>query len=132
MLFDADGLCYADSSGTRLAGDLFAVGSGSAYAYSVLDAGYRTDLSVREAADLAAQTPEVVGLALLLGVAQLLGHGRQARLHGDERPVLVGAGRELLDTPRDLEVLDLGGTRAMHATSLQRGCSARARAEHPR
>ena len=53
MLFDADGLCYADSSGTRLAGDLFAVGSGSAYAYSVLDAGYRTDLSVCEAADLA-------------------------------------------------------------------------------
>ena len=32
---------------------LLAVGSGSAYAYSVLDAGYRTDLSVPEAADLA-------------------------------------------------------------------------------
>ncbi|KAJ3398530.1 Proteasome subunit beta type-8, partial [Chytridiales sp. JEL 0842] len=32
--------------------DLFSVGSGSTYAYGVLDAGYRADLSVAEAIDL--------------------------------------------------------------------------------
>ncbi|KNC70381.1 hypothetical protein SARC_17093, partial [Sphaeroforma arctica JP610] len=31
------GLYYVDSDGTRLGGDLFSVGSGSTYAYGVLD-----------------------------------------------------------------------------------------------
>ena len=53
MMFDGATLTYADNSGACLAGHLFAVGSGSPYAYSVLDAGYRADLSVDEAADLA-------------------------------------------------------------------------------
>jgi 20S proteasome subunit beta 5 len=53
MMFDDATLTYADNSGACLAGHLFAVGSGSPYAYSVLDAGYRADLSVEEAADLA-------------------------------------------------------------------------------
>lgn len=42
-----------DSDGTRLTNNLFSVGSGSTYAYGVLDAGYRWDLSVAEAKDLA-------------------------------------------------------------------------------
>ncbi len=44
---------YVDSDGQRLKGNLFSVGSGSTYAYGVLDAGYKFDLPVDEAIDLA-------------------------------------------------------------------------------
>ncbi len=47
------GLYYVDSDGQRLKGDLFSVGSGSTYAYGVLDAGYHYELQVDEAIDLA-------------------------------------------------------------------------------
>ncbi|KAI4343629.1 hypothetical protein L6164_010957 [Bauhinia variegata] len=47
------GLYYVDSEGGRLKGTRFSVGSGSPYAYGVLDSGYRHDLSVEEAAELA-------------------------------------------------------------------------------
>lgn len=43
---------YVDSDGTRLKGDKFSVGSGGTYAYGVMDAGYRFDLSVEEAIEL--------------------------------------------------------------------------------
>lgn len=43
---------YVDSDGTRLTNHLFSVGSGSTYAYGILDAGYKHDLSVAEAIDL--------------------------------------------------------------------------------
>lgn len=46
------GLFYVDSDGQRIKADLFSVGSGSTYAYGVLDAGFRFDLSVEEAIDL--------------------------------------------------------------------------------
>lgn len=46
------GLFYVDSDGTRLANDMFSVGSGSTYAYGVMDQGYRYDLSVDEAREL--------------------------------------------------------------------------------
>eukprot|EP01059_Diplonema_ambulator_P000392 TRINITY_DN1032_c0_g2_i1.p1 TRINITY_DN1032_c0_g2~~TRINITY_DN1032_c0_g2_i1.p1 ORF type:complete len:279 (+),score=68.45 TRINITY_DN1032_c0_g2_i1:63-899(+) len=42
-------LYMMDDSGTRLKGNLFSVGSGSIYAYGVLDADYRADLSDEEA-----------------------------------------------------------------------------------
>ncbi len=45
-------LFYVDSDGTRLRGDMFSVGSGSTYAYGVLDTGFRWDLSAQEAHDL--------------------------------------------------------------------------------
>ncbi|KAJ3207926.1 Proteasome subunit beta type-8, partial [Dinochytrium kinnereticum] len=45
-------LYYVDSDGQRLKNHLFSVGSGSTYAYGVLDAGYRPDLTVAEAIDL--------------------------------------------------------------------------------
>jgi 20S proteasome subunit beta 5 len=45
-------LYYVDNDGTRLKGNLFSVGSGSTYAYGVLDNYYRQDLSVEEAIDL--------------------------------------------------------------------------------
>ncbi|KDQ18004.1 hypothetical protein BOTBODRAFT_104582 [Botryobasidium botryosum FD-172 SS1] len=45
-------LFYVDSDGQRLKGDLFSVGSGSTFAYGVLDAGYRWDLSEEEAQEL--------------------------------------------------------------------------------
>ena len=41
-----------DSDGQRLKGDLFSVGSGSTFAYGVLDQGYHYDLSDEEAQDL--------------------------------------------------------------------------------
>jgi 20S proteasome subunit beta 5 len=46
-------LYYVDSDGQRLKSDLFSVGSGSTFAYGVLDAGYHFDLSVADAIDLA-------------------------------------------------------------------------------
>ena len=46
------GLYYVDSDGTRLTNNLFSVGSGSMYAYGVLDSGYKWDLGAEEAYDL--------------------------------------------------------------------------------
>uniref|UniRef100_A0A3B3T289 Proteasome subunit beta type-5 n=1 Tax=Paramormyrops kingsleyae TaxID=1676925 RepID=A0A3B3T289_9TELE len=46
------GLYYVDSEGNRVGGDLFAVGSGSMYAYGVVDSGLRPELSVEEACEL--------------------------------------------------------------------------------
>jgi len=45
-------LFYVDNDGTRLRGQRFSVGSGSTYAYGVLDSGYRWDMSVEEACEL--------------------------------------------------------------------------------
>lgn len=45
-------LYYVDNDGTRLKGNMFSVGSGSTYAYGVLDSYYRKDLTVEEAIDL--------------------------------------------------------------------------------
>jgi len=45
-------LYYVDNDGTRLHGKMFSVGSGSTYAYGVLDTYYREDLTVEEAIDL--------------------------------------------------------------------------------
>ncbi|AES72343.1 putative proteasome endopeptidase complex [Medicago truncatula] len=47
------GLYYVDSEGGRLKGNRFSVGSGSPYAYGVLDSGYKYDMSVEEASELA-------------------------------------------------------------------------------
>ncbi|XP_034039213.1 proteasome subunit beta type-5 [Thalassophryne amazonica] len=46
------GLYYVDSEGNRVCGDLFAVGSGSMYAYGVLDSGLKHEMSVEEAVEL--------------------------------------------------------------------------------
>ena len=43
---------YVDSDGTRLKGDLFSVGSGSTFAYGVLDQGYKWDLTDAESQEL--------------------------------------------------------------------------------
>jgi len=43
---------YVDSDGTRLKGERFSVGSGSTYAYGVLDSNHRFDLTVEEACEL--------------------------------------------------------------------------------
>ena len=46
------GLYYVDTDGTRLTHHIFSVGSGSTYAYGVLDSAYRYDMSVEEAREL--------------------------------------------------------------------------------
>lgn len=46
-------LYYVDDQGTRIKHDVFSVGSGSIYAYGVLDAGYNYNLSNQDATDLA-------------------------------------------------------------------------------
>lgn len=45
-------LFYVDSDGSRLKGDIFSVGSGSTFAYGVLDSGYDFDLSEKDALEL--------------------------------------------------------------------------------
>lgn len=54
LLLDSQGpaLFYVDSDGTRLKGDLFSVGSGSTFAYGVLDQGYSYDMSDEDAQEL--------------------------------------------------------------------------------
>ncbi|MFT7811310.1 proteasome subunit beta type-8-like [Arapaima gigas] len=47
------GLYYVDDNGLRISGNMFSTGSGNAYAYGVIDSGYRFDLTVPEAYDLA-------------------------------------------------------------------------------
>ncbi|RKP24089.1 LMP7-like protein [Syncephalis pseudoplumigaleata] len=46
------GLFYVDSDGTRLKGSIFSVGSGSTFAYGVMDSGYDYDMSVADAIEL--------------------------------------------------------------------------------
>eukprot|EP00088_Acartia_fossae_P000974 TRINITY_DN1035_c0_g1_i3.p1 TRINITY_DN1035_c0_g1~~TRINITY_DN1035_c0_g1_i3.p1 ORF type:complete len:161 (+),score=57.19 TRINITY_DN1035_c0_g1_i3:2-484(+) len=46
------GLYYVDSDGERTKGQVFSVGSGSIFAYGVLDQGYKYDLEDEEAYDL--------------------------------------------------------------------------------
>merc|ERR1711935_1085870 len=45
-------LYYCDSDGTRLHGNVFSVGSGSTFAYGVLDNGYKWDMTDEEAQEL--------------------------------------------------------------------------------
>merc|ERR1712151_1332827 len=45
-------LYYVDDQGDRFEGQRFSVGSGSTYAYGVLDTGYNYDLSVDDACEL--------------------------------------------------------------------------------
>ncbi|KAM8961127.1 proteasome subunit beta type-5 [Pelodytes ibericus] len=47
------GLYYVDSEGNRVSGSVFSVGSGSMYAYGVLDRGYSYDMEAEEAQELA-------------------------------------------------------------------------------
>nr|XP_046247927.1 proteasome subunit beta type-11b [Scatophagus argus] len=51
--FSGPSLCYVCSDGTRLQGTLFSVGSGSPYAYSILDQGVQWGLTVDEATSIA-------------------------------------------------------------------------------
>merc|ERR1719495_440240 len=46
------GLYYVDDGGQRLEGSLFSVGSGSLFAYGVLDEGYSYDLDIEAAKEL--------------------------------------------------------------------------------
>ncbi|EZG55442.1 proteasome subunit beta type [Gregarina niphandrodes] len=50
---DSTSLYYVSDDGSRIQGDLFSVGSGSTYAYGVLDTYYRWDLSDQDALELA-------------------------------------------------------------------------------
>merc|ERR1719221_1018801 len=45
-------LYYVDDEGSRYKGNVFSVGSGSTFAYGVLDSGYKYDLSVEDAVEL--------------------------------------------------------------------------------
>ncbi|XP_077325066.1 proteasome subunit beta type-5 [Lithobates pipiens] len=47
------GLYYVDSEGNRVSGSVFSVGSGSMYAYGVLDRGYDYNMEAEEAQELA-------------------------------------------------------------------------------
>ncbi len=49
-------LYYIDGDGTRLPGNLFCVGSGQTFAYGVLDAEYRYDLTEDEALELGSRS----------------------------------------------------------------------------
>ncbi|XP_069819573.1 proteasome subunit beta type-11-like [Dendropsophus ebraccatus] len=46
-------ICYVYNDGTRLSSDIISVGSGSPYAYSIIDEGYRPGMEEEEARQLA-------------------------------------------------------------------------------
>ena len=46
------GLFYVDSDGQRLKADMFSVGSGSTYAYGILDSVYDFNMSIPDAIEL--------------------------------------------------------------------------------
>lgn len=46
-------LYMVDNDGTRLKGNFFSVGSGSMYAYGIIDSGYKFDMTEEEATNLA-------------------------------------------------------------------------------
>ena len=48
----ATDLYFVDDDGMRIQGDLFSVGSGSPYAYGVLDSGYKYDMTLEQAVEL--------------------------------------------------------------------------------
>ncbi|KAL3314742.1 Proteasome subunit beta type-8 [Cichlidogyrus casuarinus] len=52
--YDKDGgnVYYVDNDGLRVRGDIFSVGSGSTYAYGVLDAGWNINMKEKEAIEL--------------------------------------------------------------------------------
>ena len=52
FLTQGPALFYVDSDGTRLKGNIFSVGSGSTFAYGVLDQAYHWDLTDEEAQEL--------------------------------------------------------------------------------
>ena len=53
-------LYYVDNDATRIHGDLFSVGSGSTFAYGVLDNYYRYDLTDDEAIDALAADGKLI------------------------------------------------------------------------
>lgn len=52
FLHQGPGLYYVDNDGSRMPGNLFSIGSGSIYAYGVVDSGYKWDMTDEEAQDL--------------------------------------------------------------------------------
>jgi len=50
--FQGPSLFYIDNDGSRTPGKVFSVGSGSIYAFGVLDSGYKWDLTDEEAQKL--------------------------------------------------------------------------------
>jgi len=72
-------LYYVDNDGTRLKGNMFSVGSGSTYAYGILDNYYRKDLTVEEAIDL----------------------GKRAIYHATHRDAMSGGINNLYHVTRD-------------------------------
>lgn len=72
-------LYYVDNDGTRIKGNVFSVGSGSTFAYGVLDIYYRKDLTVQEAIDL----------------------GKRAIYHAGHRDAMSGAINNLYHVTKD-------------------------------
>lgn len=72
-------LYYVDDNGTRLKGNIFSAGSGSTFAYGILDNYYRKDLTVEEAIDL----------------------GKRAIFHACHRDAMSGAINNLYHVTKD-------------------------------
>jgi hypothetical protein len=121
---------YVDSDGTRLNGDLFSVGSGSTFAYGVLDQGYRWDLTDAEAQELGRRSIYAAGHRdAFSGNTCNLYHVKEDgwRFIGACRP--LAAGRAGLTRARQLRHLDDALRRARERPRRARP---RLRLRHPR
>lgn len=88
---DKDGphLYYVDNEGSRVKDCKFSVGSGSLYAYGVLDSGYRFDLTDEEAIDLGKRAIVIAtnrdgGSGGLVRVYQINKDGVTKHVHGED------------------------------------------------
>lgn len=112
-------LYYVDNDGTRLKGDLFSVGSGSTFAYGVLDQGYRWDLSDEEAQELGRRSIYAAGHRdAYSGNTVNLYHVKEAGWD------FIG---ELLSEPSTCNVMK-SELLPMQATMMSRNCTMKGRA----
>lgn len=88
--FDKRGpqLYYVDSDAARITGKLFSVGSGSVYAYGVLDSGYRWDLTDEEAQGKSFESDHCYELISLIYILSEL--GRRSIYHATHRDAYSG------------------------------------------
>ncbi len=83
------GLYYIDDDGTRLKGYLFSVGSGSTYAYGVLDTKYRYNMTKEEAVQLGKEaiyhaTHRDAGSGGVVRVYNIVKDGWEKIIEGDD------------------------------------------------
>ena len=73
-------LYYLDNDGTRIKGNIFSCGSGSTYAYGVLDTYYKHELTLDEAVELGMNLIKKIHLNLHVFINPLIKDNKNVHL----------------------------------------------------